>query len=394
MSEQQSTQNEQIWVDPVVVAVGGDNENRILLSRQPDRELWALPGGIAVADSRLNATVHNRLSRELSGVNPSDIPALNLDSNQMPIHRSSGTETLRQHHPFVMVHHTPAPELSGSAADTRWFTLQDAKQLEKATGGVATSHLKIIGSALSRLTNFEHMMTQGQRLHQRGKYSNARMRWEMATKYLPDPLEKGRAHRGVAASAFRQNAVDTALAEGRKARQFHERAMQLVSGDTTYKVQRERAESSTVLGRMMLRRAVDVEHALSGRDVLGTTDPQEGLSMLESALNDLRAVESFTGEHDQHMLNLLSRLSLAHSLYGNHSTAKQHAAEARRRALFAESANNKTSAHISASHQRKAAAIAVGRAGAATTASLLANKLPTRRRALVRAIALDPRLGF
>lgn len=238
-------------------------------------------------------------------------------------------------------------------------------------------------------------MRQAQDLHNKGGFAKAEELWSAAAEIAPDPIERGRAIRGNAASLHQLGRDALAMVRAEQAHGIHEACVEASSQPANpnhIRSLRELAQSESVLGRFVVREVAVQE--LTGILTVGEAraNAERGLILLDSALFDITKVEKITQQPDQYRINATGHAAMAHALYGEPDAAAVLAREARHIAWRSES--GPTSANISTKHQLRAKTHAVVRAYTATADHLLATPVPSARRTGALKLATHPKLGF
>lgn len=186
------------------------------------------------------------------------------------------------------------------------------------------------GVPAEQLQQFNLYMGDAQMLHGKGQFEDAVEIWQQAAAVLPDDhhFGRGRALRGAAASLDRLGLHGAAEIQGRVAMNLHMALFKRDSDENQPLLLRERSESRAVLGRITLGEVIRKERS-------GQFDPfyarekvqadTGALELLRAALKDILKAESATGEIDQHKINLLPRLAIAETLYGDLTRGTEYA---------------------------------------------------------------------
>jgi ADP-ribose pyrophosphatase len=384
--------------DPVVIALGEDGKRHILLIKRRDTEQWALPGGMVDPGEHVSATAKRELLEE-TGVDLQTVPSKVIYQGFVDDPRNTRNAWMETVASLMIVHHTT--EVRPDKVETcgaAWFDV-DTLDLDSETSDLYASHAAIIQQAKNEVDSFNSIMKQAQILHGKGDFAQAKPLWSAAQGILPDPLENGRALRGEAASLARLQLHTQAAVKAREALALHDDAVASHgAGDGTIEAHlsalRYRAESRAVLGRILLSPIVNAERTTTMTPGEARQEAEESLAYLNDALQDIVRVEAATHRTDQHKINMLSRLAIAHALYGEKQQAKQLSWQAMKAAWFAEAPGNSTSAHISLSHTLRAKGRAIPRAYAGAVGVRLATSHPSRRRQMALGIAADGRVGL
>jgi len=235
-------------------------------------------------------------------------------------------------------------------------------------------------------------MNQAQDLHEQGSFETAQEHWQQAVNCAPDAIEKARAIRGDAASAYQRGNEPYAREKAEAAFSIHDQVVEASTqfgGPNRLRGLRERAQSAGVLGRFVT--ASVARRELSGELLTddARTEANPGLTMLDSALRDIEMVEAETAATDQYRINSLSHLAVGHSLYGDDYTAAYATEQARKIAWKSENEPG-----VSFGRRARAVVRAVVRAYSATAVHALATAEPSTRRTIALKIATHKRLGL
>jgi hypothetical protein len=240
---------------------------------------------------------------------------------------------------------------------------------------------------------FSDLAERAQILHGEREFAQAALTWELAEAVAPDAMELARVQRGRGSSLWRvsqntsagsQTFLEQAYGLIESALKTHDQAV----SDTPDQPGplRERAESRAILGRMMIGEVISSE--LDGN----VGDPairQDGLSVVTGVLDpakaDVTAAEALTGKTDQHDINMLARLGMAHSLYGAWASGSIYSFKALALGARSESPRVHLPAGLSIPHVGRAKMRATGRGAAAVAVFTLATTLnPNARRLALR----------
>lgn len=239
---------------------------------------------------------------------------------------------------------------------------------------------------------FNELARRAQTLHGEQNFAEAALTWELAEAEAPDAMELARMRRGHGASlwrvsqdagAGRQDFRDQAVGLLENALQTHDQAV--AETPTEAEPLRQRAETRAVLGRVMLDDVIRSE--LNGNlfnPSLRRAGSDVVAELLDPAKADVTTAEKLTGKTDQHDINMLARLGMAHSLYGSYMQGATHSYSALALGARSESGRVHLSAGLSLPYVGRAKMRATARGAAAVAVHLLATSpSPTaRRRAL------------
>lgn len=356
-----------------------DSTKSVLLVRHLDNDVWTLPGGPVQPDDPIDEIAKQKVL-EMAGVDITEIPSAIIHDG------TEGTaDSLGHTSAWLTIVHNK-PDVSGDIlAEGRWFDLRAITDLERESReSIDASHIALIKMAATLLDDFEQKMDKAQDLHGKGKYADAQPLWHAASNMLVDPLEKGRALRGEAASLARRGNDEDALQKAQEALTWHTDAEDIFPG-ASEKMQRHLAESHAVVGRIILAPIIQAENAVMLDVSLAKQGAILALGHLEHAYAIISELEVSTGELDQHKINMLSRLAIGLALYGDRASGKEYAWDALKLAWKSESSKNSTSANISPGYARRAKLRAFSRAGAALAVTCLA----TSNSSISRGIALS-----
>jgi len=388
--------------ESLVVAVDHTGKRHILLARRNDprrtdeEQQWSLPGGIVDADEHTSAAAIREV-QEKTGVDLAAVPCRTLYQMYANDYRNTRNSWIEATGVLHILHYTPAAKADGAEVSaTRWFELPDTlEELEEETGKLFASHGDGVRMLLEGLHRFTRTMDAAQQAHGQGRFARARQLYLAAADILPDPLEKGRATRGAAEGAWRIGAMDAAITDAHEALSGHDEAVRIFPEAAKTQARRERAASGGVLGRIVVAAAVRWERSGDLTPMQARAIAQEGVGYLDAALDDILAVEAATGvAPDQYKINIMSRLAVAHALYGDQVVGRRHAQQAQTIGARSEAASNPTSANLPARYRVRARARSIPRAYAALAASHLATRSASLRRNVALAIAGNSRIGL
>ncbi|HLZ14484.1 MAG TPA: hypothetical protein VKQ34_00655, partial [Candidatus Saccharimonadales bacterium] len=225
---------------------------------------------------------------------------------------------------LTIVRTIPTPRASETTEESTfaWFPLPDSvEELQQQPGSPLqqADHTQGVQRLVEHLHEFGTRMRETQDLHTRGEYQRAMLLWRKAIDMMPDPLEKGRAMRGYAASAARLGNYWAAGKWAASAFELHGQAANTVPAEFQLQALRQRGASAGMLGRLIVGSALRRERAgrLSPRGA--REEAREGLSYFDAALEDILSVEIATGgdlnaQPDQERINLVSRMAIAYAL--------------------------------------------------------------------------------
>ncbi len=387
--------------ESLIVALDNTGKRYILLVRRNDpgrtaeEQQWSLPGGMVDAGEHASAAAIREVREEV-GVDLSAIPFRTLYQMYANDYRNTRNSWIETTGTLQILHHTPETQADGiEISATRWFELPDTlEQLEEQTGKLFASHGEGVRLILEELHRFKHLMDEAQQLHGQGKFAEARQQYLKAAEVLPDPLEKGRAIRGAASGAERTGDRGTAIHEARQALDMHDQTV-LSYPEYIIQARRERAASRGVLGKMIIAAVMYQERFSELTPTEARISARDGLAHLDGALEDIIAVEAATGiVPDQYRINLMSRLAVAHSLYGDELKGRNYARQARSLGRQSEDKSNPTSVDFSSSYRVMARARSTARGYTAVAASRLASHGPGLRRQAVLLLAGNKHLGL
>jgi 8-oxo-dGTP pyrophosphatase MutT (NUDIX family) len=388
--------------ESLIVAVDGTGKRYILLARRNDpgrteeEQQWSLPGGMVNAGEHAS-TAAIREVREETGTDLAAVPFKTLYQMYADDYRNTRNSWIETTGTLQMLHYTPETRADGvEISATRWFELPDTlEQLEEQTGKLFASHGNGVQIMLGELRRFKHLMDDAQQLHGQGKFAEARERYLEAANVLPDPLERGRAIRGAASGAERMGDRATAISEAKRALEIHDRAVRSFPKEAEMQATRERAASRGVLGKIAVSAVVRQERLGELAPAEARAAAQKGLACLDGALEDILTVEAVRGvEPDQYKINIMGRLALAHTLYGDRSKGKDYARQARLLGDHSEDKANLTSVDFSLGYRLRARARSMPRGYAAVAASRLVTQNASLRRSVTLTLAEDRRLGL
>lgn len=377
--------------DAVAISMSAGIRRILLVQRQSGE--WALPGGFVDTGEEPGAAAKRELKEE-TGIDFSNVPAKTLYQGYVDDPRNTAHAWMETRADLLVVHHMPEPQPDlQEVRDARWFEAKDVASLVEQTGSLYASHGDIVKDALADLDSFHDTISNAQLLHGMGKFVSACKQWQNAADMTVDPLEKGRALRGDAASAARLGYKQRAAKVAKKAYDIHDQAVHEASDEQAeLPAKRERAQSANVLGTLLVGATARLELSWYFSRQDARENAQDGLKMLNSAIEDVLAVESVTGQTDQYKINLMSRLAIAHSLYGDTDLAKDYTKQARALAWQSESKQLPTRANLTAANAWRARARAVPQSIAATAVHQLTTAQGYRRR--TTALRLATKAGF
>lgn len=387
--------------ESLIVTTDNTGKRYILLVRRNDPERtdeeqqWSLPGGMVDAGEHASATAIREVREEV-GVDLSQTPFKTLYqmyANDFRNTRNAWIETTGTLH---MLHYTPQTRPDGvEISAARWFELPDTlAQLEAQTGKLFASHGEGIKKLLEHLRGFKDGMDEAQQLHGQGRFAEARQKYLEVAGMLPDPLESGRALRGAAAGAGRMGDTVVAMGEAQKAVDIHDEAVRSFPEEAQVSARRERAASRGVLGQIAIAALVQHERFDKLTLLKAQAAAQNGVTHLDQAYEDILTVEAASGTPDQYKINIMSRLALAHSLYGDRAKGRNYARQALALGRRSEAKNNPTSADLPRGYRLRAMARGVPRGLSAVAVSHLATRKPGVRRRAALALAANRRTGI
>lgn len=237
---------------------------------------------------------------------------------------------------------------------------------------------------------FNELAQRAQTLHGDRSFAEAVLTWELAEERAPDAMELARVQRGHGSSLWRvsqdagvgkQAFYAQAVSLLREALETHDQAVIDAPGEA--EPLRQRGETRAVLGRAMLDGVIGSE---LNSWLFSLRDDGNAIitSFLDPAKADITAAEELTGKTDQHDINMLARLGMAHSLYGSYTQGATYSYSALALGARSESRRVHLPAGLSLPYVGRAKARATARGAAAVGVHLLAlSPSPTaRRRAL------------
>jgi hypothetical protein len=243
---------------------------------------------------------------------------------------------------------------------------------------------------------FHHTMRAAQELHGQGKFADAQRSWQHAADILPEPdiRERARAIRGDAASAAKLKDYGYAERRARAAYAMHRTVLEAATGDDRLPALREFVASGGLLGRLVIGGLIRQERHEHLPPKNARSQAVGPLLLLEGAWDGIIEAEALTQAADQHKINLVSGLTIAHGLYGDRLRAEALLKEAHQLARQSEADGLATAANISADYRRRAQQRALVRARAAGLAVRLATPGQSLRRRAALRVAGNPYLGL
>lgn len=362
--------------DPIVIAESYDKtakttELSLLLIKRKDGQ-WAFPGGMVDPGEIASAAAKRELKEEV-GVELDKVKATTVYSGYADDPRNTKNAWIETTASLMVIDFKPQPKADDQeVSDARWFNLESVKQLLEQTGGLYANHAEILQSALNQL--FTDKMRHAQELFGQGKFIESQKLYNGARTLAPDGFEEARALRGEAACADKCQSPNEAFELAKKAYDKYSQLLEEpTSKFTEIAVRREVAQSATLLGTIALREVIDGEYHKFDSKARYQAD---ALHYLGEAHRQLRINERLRinegqnqGELDQYTINLMARLSIANSLFGNRKIGRIQAWRALAISRMSESPKLSAAANISRWGRGLAKGRAVIRGAGAVTVS-------------------------
>lgn len=249
----------------------------------------------------------------------------------------------------------------------------------------------------TRTQDFDAMMRDAQVAYKEGRYTDSRNTYYGAYLFSPEGLERARALRGFSAGEdmlgnrelaidvienqvipMSQAAITAAIESGKWS----------IQEPAFYNALRERADTFGVLGKLVLKQAVDLEiaHGRSDARELGERAINHFLNA-QAILRDSEKSSAHPGGKDQYFINLMPRYAWAEFLFGKlwkgRKTAIGH--EAFALAQQSEAKGNPTSANLGDAYRKTSQKNAKWRARTARMARfVIDNHIPFGRAVSLR----------
>lgn len=332
--------------DPVVIAESTAKQSILLIKRNDDGA-WAFPGGMVDPGELASVTAKRELKEE-AGIDLTEVEATTIYTGYAKDRRNTKHAWIETAAALMVVDFKPQPKADGQeVSDARWFNLESLEQLLAETDGLYANHAEILQVAISHL--FNHKMRRAQELFGQGKFEQSRNLYKSAQSLAPDDFEATRALRGEAACLDKGGSSEVSFDLAQKVyNKYSELLHTATTEEAEFAARRERAESATFAGKIALREAIDGEINHFPSKVHYQI---EALSYLNKAYEELKLVEARSGQIDQYTINLMARLSIANSLFGDKKEASRQALQALKIGFMSESPQLATAAEISPSYR-------------------------------------------
>ncbi len=388
----------------LVVARDADGKRYILLSKRTDTGQWSLAGGM---DEGSGSTARRELLEE-TGIDAPNVSSFSIYKMYADDYRNTWNACIETKGVLFLPGIRPQARTDGDGGKeilkNKWFELTNSiEDLLQQTGPLFASHEDGIRHLLQNQgAIFSDTMRWAQAAHGRGEFEEARRLYRGASGMLLDPSETGRALRGEASSIHRLGNSSEAQEKAQEALSMHTTVLEdSSSNQERVKALRERGQSLTVLGQIAMSGIVKAERNGDLTTFQARSAAQQPLNCFEEALAEIRTAgiiaAGLSGEKpvtDQYTINLLSRLAMSHSLYGDPWRARNDSHEAVRLGWQSESKHLPTRANISSAYALRARGKAVLRGLSAVAVNKLATPWPSLGRKAAIALASTKRFGF
>lgn len=243
------------------------------------------------------------------------------------------------------------------------------------------------------MPSFDALMMAAQEAHRAGKFDISLFDYECAEDFAPNGAERARAIRGQAVALDRQSLHAEGLVKAQEAYDLYDKEIQAANAHEYHAmVRREKVEGRNVLGRMIVAKAArsQIERRLDYWSAHRHAQP--GISHLDEAYTEIEQQNG--GETDQYRINLVSRLTVAHSIYGNRTQAATYLEETKKLAHRSEVPEHSTSAQLSKEYGDRSRRIAIARAATASAIYRFSPLRPSPLHTFALKLAVDYRIGL
>jgi len=293
---------------------------------------WSLPGGMVDEGEFVKDTMLREIEEEANLPLRSLVPKV-LYQLVTKDFRNGMHGRIETTGGYLLLPYVPETEADGTEIDIfGWFEIKGSpkefiKNLPKPPNiadedhvpGMFASHDQGVAAVFEALQTFGAKMEAAQIARRELRHEDALRLQREASELVPESVEQGIALRGQAASYERLGEYDAAIATAQSAVAVHDKFLELVPAEATDHVavvRRELGVSKGMLGRVIIGSLVHMERNGAIEPADARREVMAAVGHLTDAVEDIAASERTLGMVDQDKIHLLSRLALAHALYG------------------------------------------------------------------------------